>query len=94
MADDPKLAAYLSKAREVAAASPTSAEIQGMKDRHEGCRKQFAEVSAKLQEAVEAKDSNAVKQHEDLLRENFRLRKSLAGKLRAVGKPVVDPAVE
>lgn len=93
MVNNPKLAAYLAKARRVVAASPTPAEIQGMKAHHEGCKGQFQEVGLKLKAAVAANDTNAIKQHEDLLRENFKLREILVQKLKAAGVAIVDDDV-
>ena len=94
MPDEPKLEAYFESARTYSKPPPTPADISAMKDRHEGCKEQFIEVSEKLKKAIAAKDDKAIKQHEDLLRDNFQLRKSLVTKLRAAGKPVADPMVE
>lgn len=93
---DAKLQAYLAKARTVTVAQKalTESEIAALQARLEGCKEQFQEVGLKLKEAVAAKDANAVKAHEALLEENYKLRKSIVAQLKAAKVAVSDPDVE
>jgi len=91
---DAKLDAYIAKARAVTAKPLSESDIAALENRLQGCKEQFEEVGLKLKEAVVAKDENAVKQHEDLLKDNYRLRKSIVAQLKAAKVAVSDPDVE
>lgn len=82
---DPKEDAFVAAARSMSAPVPTENEKRGWAERLKGCQKQGKSLAMDIQKAVASGDANAVKQKEDLLRENYRLRRELIGKLKAVG---------
>ena len=91
---DPKLDAYIAKAKMVTAKPLSVVDIVALENRLQGCKEQFEEVGLKLKEAVASADENAVKQHEDLLKDNYQLRKSIVAQLKAAKVAVSDPDVE
>ena len=91
---DPKLDAYIAKAKTVTVKPLSESDIVALQTRLQGCKDQFEEVGLKLKEAVASADENAAKQHEDLLKDNYRLRKSIVAQLKAAKVAVSDPDVE
>jgi hypothetical protein len=91
---DAKLDAYIAKAKMVTAKPLSESDIAALEARLQGCKEQFEEVGLKLKEAVASADENAAKQHEDLLKVNYALRKSIVSQLKAAKVAVSDPDVE
>jgi len=94
VANDPKLEAYLAKAAAVKPKPLTEADVRDLQSRHEGCKKQFEELGAKLSEALALKDERAAKGVKAVLAENFKLRREIVLKLKAAKVAVSDPDVE